>query len=82
MILWLKEKLYMAGAILAILIGAYSLGHRAARKSAQEKTVRDDLKRTEKTVTVIKETQNEISKKTNDDIHRELFTKWVRKSRD
>jgi hypothetical protein len=42
---WLKAKALLALAVLAVLIGAYAMGGRAARRSAESKRNYDDALR-------------------------------------
>ncbi|ELE9693048.1 hypothetical protein RM405_004125 [Enterobacter kobei] len=74
----LKIALITAAAVLLVLIGAYTMGGRAARQAMEEKARQDDRKRLQNTVDVKNETINEVRAKDASAIHRELRDKWMR----
>ncbi|HFK5755259.1 TPA: hypothetical protein ACG0LX_004504 [Enterobacter ludwigii] len=74
----LKIALITAAAVLLVLIGAYTMGGRAARQAMEEKARQDDRKRLQNTADVKNETINEVRAKDASAIHRELRDKWMR----
>ncbi|HHT3161927.1 TPA: hypothetical protein ACTYTY_005026 [Enterobacter hormaechei] len=74
----LKIALITAAAVLLVLVGAYTMGGRAARQAMEEKVRQDDRKRLQNTVDVKNETINEVRAKDASAIHRELSDKWMR----
>ncbi|EMB8467660.1 TPA: hypothetical protein ACXNQJ_004876 [Enterobacter hormaechei] len=74
----LKIALVTAAAVLLVLVGAYTMGGRAARQAMEEKARQDDRKRLQNTVDVKNETINEVRAKDASAIHRELSDKWMR----
>lgn len=74
----LKIALITAAAVLLVLVGAYTMGGRAARQAMEEKARKDDRKRLQNTVDVKNETINEVRAKDASAIHRELRDKWMR----
>ncbi|CZV17783.1 MULTISPECIES: hypothetical protein [Enterobacter cloacae complex] len=74
----LKIALITAAAVLLVLVGAYTMGGRAARQAMEEKARQDDRKRLQNTVDVKNETINEVRAKDASAIHRELRDKWMR----
>lgn len=74
----LKIALITAAAVLLVLVGAYTMGGRAARQAMEEKARQDDRKRLQNTVDVKNETINEVRAKDASAIHRELRDKWLR----
>ncbi|HCM9414905.1 hypothetical protein [Enterobacter hormaechei] len=74
----LKIALITAAAVLLVLVGAYTMGGRAARQAMEEKARQDDRKRLQNTVDVKNETINEVRAKDASAIHRELSDKWMR----
>ncbi|RTP66600.1 hypothetical protein EKN41_11550 [Enterobacter hormaechei] len=74
----LKIALITAAAVLLVLVGAYTMGGRAARQAMEEKARQEDRKRLQNTVDVKNETINEVRAKNASAIHRELSDKWMR----
>ncbi|EMW2202884.1 hypothetical protein QDQ72_21230 [Enterobacter hormaechei] len=74
----LKIALITAAAVLLVLVGAYTMGGRAARQAMEEKARQDDRKRLQNTVDMKNETINEVRAKDASAIHRELSDKWMR----
>ncbi len=76
--LWarLQGWLLMAGAVAAVLVGAYAAGGRAARRSAEidRQAAREQAARRARHV------ENETASMGDDAIARELVRDWVRKS--
>lgn len=74
----LKIALITLAAVLLVLVGAYTMGGRAARRALEEKAKQDDKKRLQSTVDVKNETFNEVRQKDASAVHRELHDKWFR----
>ncbi|ELY2511307.1 hypothetical protein EYS39_19230 [Cronobacter sakazakii] len=74
----LKIALITLAAVLLVLVGAYTMGGRAARRALEEKARQDDKKRLQSTVDVKNETFNEVRQKDTSAVHRELHDKWLR----
>ncbi|HCL6058078.1 TPA: hypothetical protein N2O29_003847 [Citrobacter amalonaticus] len=74
----LKIALMTLAAVLFVLVGAYTMGGRAARQAMDEKAWRDDRKRLQSTVDVKNETIDEVRRKDASAVHRELHDKWLR----
>ncbi|ENL8728892.1 hypothetical protein AB6I73_003852 [Citrobacter amalonaticus] len=74
----LKIALMTLAAVLFVLVGAYTMGGRAARQAMDEKARRDDRKRLQSTVDVKNETIDEVRRKDASAVHRELHDKWLR----
>lgn len=64
----------MAGAVIAVLFGAYAAGGRVARRSAEI----DRARQREKSLKVSRDVDEEISKMGPDDISDQLKSGWVR----
>ena len=78
MIARLQSWALTALAILAVLVGAYAAGGRAARRSMELKQSRDDALRADAVVKGIRDARDEMSKMDIRDIRNDLRTKWVR----
>ncbi|ELY4103819.1 hypothetical protein [Cronobacter sakazakii] len=78
--LFLKFKIALItlAAVLLVLVGAYTMGGRAARRAQEEKVRQVDRKRLQSTVDVKNETFNEVRQKDAAIVHRELHDKWLR----
>lgn len=63
----------MAGAVLAVLLGAYAAGSRAARRSAEAKQSRVQSEQRRK----INDVDSKMAQMDDDDVRREL-RQWVR----
>ncbi|MBJ8899678.1 hypothetical protein I5418_21545 [Citrobacter braakii] len=74
----LKFALTTLAAVLFVLVGAYTMGGRAARHAIEEKARQEDRKRLQSTVDVKNETLNEVRRKDASAVHRELHDKWLR----
>ncbi|MGM8611426.1 hypothetical protein [Enterobacter hormaechei] len=74
----LKFALMTLAAVLFVLVGAYTMGDRAARQAIEEKARQEDRKRLQSTVDVKNETLNEVRRKDASAVHRELHYKWLR----
>ncbi|MFY7346068.1 hypothetical protein ACOTXH_19680 [Enterobacter cloacae complex sp. IR5434] len=74
----LKFALMTLAAVLFVLVGAYTMGDRAARQAIEEKARQEDRKRLQSTVDVKNETFNEVRRKDASAVHRELHDKWLR----
>lgn len=74
----LKIALITLAAVLLVLVSAYTMGGRAARRAQEEKVRQDDRKRLQSTVDVKNETFNEVRQKDAAIVHRELHDKWLR----
>lgn len=74
----LKFALMTLAAALFVLVGAYTMGGRAARQAIEEKGRQEDRKRLQSTVDVKNETLNEMRRKDASAVHRELHDKWLR----
>ncbi|MGF3094473.1 hypothetical protein [Cronobacter sakazakii] len=74
----LKIALITLAAVLLVLVGAYTMGGRAARRALEEKAKQDDKKRLQSTVDVKNETFNEVRQKDASAVHGELHDKWLR----
>lgn len=74
----LKFALMTLAAVLFVLVGAYTMGDRAARQAIEEKARQEDRKRLQSTVDVKNETLNEVWRKDASAVHRELHDKWLR----
>lgn len=74
----IKSGLMTLAAVLLVLVGAYSLGGRAARQALEEKARREDNRRLQNTVDEKNETINEIRRKGASVVHHELHDKWMR----
>lgn len=72
-----QRWLWMAGAVLAVLVGAYGMGGRAARRSAQVK--RDSAASDQRRKTNVVDTQ--MAEMDDDGVRSELAS-WVRDDRD
>ncbi|HBN7236999.1 TPA: hypothetical protein L3438_003793 [Escherichia coli] len=73
-----KSALLTLAAVLFVLVGAYTLGGSAARRSIKEKTREEEKRRLQRTVDIKNETVNEIRRKDASAVHRELYDKWLR----
>jgi hypothetical protein len=78
-ILWVKSRGYMILAVLAILLGAYGLGHRSASKAAEARRVREERDVLRETVQVKKKVKRDTVKMSPDDARRALERDWLRK---
>ncbi|MDJ3760743.1 hypothetical protein LEB21_21635 [Salmonella enterica] len=74
----LKFALMTLAAVLFVLVGAYTMGGRAARQAIEENARQEDRKRLQSTVDVKNETLNEVRRKDASAVHRELHDKWLR----
>jgi len=72
----LQSGLMMAGAVLLVLLGAYTAGSRAARRSVELKQSRARIDTTRKA----RETQQTIQS-LDDDTVRQRANRWVRGSK-
>ncbi|ENO7467598.1 hypothetical protein ACB435_004126 [Enterobacter hormaechei] len=74
----LKFALMTLAAVLFVLVGAYTMGGRAARLAIEEKARQEDRKRLQSTVDVKNEIFNEVRRKDASAVHNELHNKWLR----
>ena len=72
----IQRWLWMAGAVLAVLVGAYGMGGRAARRSAQAKQAEAASEQRRKTNVV----DTQMAEMDDDGVRRDL-RKWVRGDR-
>jgi hypothetical protein len=79
LILWVKSRGYMLLAVLAVLLGAYGLGHRSASKAAEARRVREERDVLRETVQVKKKVKRDTVKMSPDDARRALERDWLRK---
>lgn len=73
--MWARVQgwLWMVGAVLAVLAGAYAAGGRAARRSVQAKQSRVQSEQRRK----INDVDSKMAQMDDDDVRRDL-AKWVR----
>ncbi|ELY3572310.1 hypothetical protein AGJ37_22385 [Cronobacter sakazakii] len=74
----LKIALITLAAVLLVLVGAYTMGGRAARRAVEEKAKQKDRERLHNTVDVGNEITNELRRKSASAVHRDLHDKWLR----
>lgn len=74
----LKIALITLAAVLLVLVGAYTMGGRAARRAVEEKAKQEDRERLQNTVDVGNEITNELRRKGASAVHRDLHDKWLR----
>lgn len=74
----LKIALITLAAVLLVLVGAYTMGGRAARRAVEEKAKQEDRERLQNTVDVGNEITNELRWKSASAVHRDLHDKWLR----
>ena len=79
MIAWIKTHIYTAAAVVAVLLGAYGMGHRAAARAAREKRVAEVTQTLRKTIEVKNAVQHRVDKLNGDTARDELRRDWVRK---
>lgn len=79
LILWVKSRGYMLLAVLAVLLGAYGLGHRSASKAAEARRVREERDVLRETVEVKKKVKRDTVKMSPDNARRALERDWLRK---
>lgn len=74
----IKTFVMTASAVIAVLLGAYILGGRAARRSAEIKDQREENKRLRATVEVKNETIDKVRRMDDDTVDSELSANWMR----
>ncbi|WP_248187657.1 hypothetical protein, partial [Klebsiella pneumoniae] len=74
----IKAFVMTASAVIAVLVGAYILGGRAARRSAEIKNQREENKRLSTTVEVKNETTAKVRRMDDDAVDDELSANWMR----
>lgn len=74
----IKTFVMTASAVIAVLFGAYILGGRAARRSAEIKDQREENKRLRATVEVKNETIDKVRHMDDDTVDSELSANWMR----
>lgn len=74
----IKTFVMTASAVIAVLLGAYILGGRAARRSAEIKDQREENKRLRATVEVKNETIDKVRHMDDDAVDSELSANWMR----
>lgn len=79
MITWIKTHIYTAAAVVAVLLGAYGIGHRAAARAAREKRVAEVTQTLRKTIEVKNAVQHRVDKLDGDTARDELRRDWMRK---
>ena len=79
MIAWIKTHIYTATAVVAVLLGAYGMGHRAAARAAREKRVAEVTQTLRKTIEVKNAVQHRVDKLDGDTARDELRRDWMRK---
>lgn len=75
----MKRYLYSLLAVLAILFGAYGLGHRSAKRSVEIKKAENESKVLRKTLDISQGVRNEVNPMSSDDVQRRLHDDWMRK---
>lgn len=75
----IKVFFYLFLSTLFVLLAAYSLGGRAARKASELKRKQVEIDRLETTVNIKKEVDGEIHSKDDDSVINELRSDWMRK---
>ena len=73
-----RAALATASAVLLVLFGAYCWGGRAAKKAVEIKATSDENKRLRQTIEIAHENVIDINRKSDDAVHRELGTDWMR----
>ncbi|HBL6736622.1 TPA: hypothetical protein LSH72_004010 [Klebsiella oxytoca] len=74
----IKAFAMTASAVIAVLLGAYILGGRAARRSAEIKNQREENKRLSTTVEVKNETTTKVRRMDDGAVDDELSANWMR----
>lgn len=74
----IKAFVMTATAVIAVLFGAYILGGRAARRSAEIKNQREENKRLKTTVEVKNETTAKVRRMDDGAVDDELNANWLR----
>jgi len=74
----IKVFMMTATAVIAVLLGAYILGGRSARRAAEIKNQREESKRLHTTVEVKNEVTNGVRRMGDSAIDTELAVNWMR----
>lgn len=74
----IKALVMTASAVIAVLLGAYILGGRAARRSAEIKNQREENKRLRTTFEVKNETTAKVRRMDDGAVDDELSANWMR----
>ncbi|HHT4259114.1 TPA: hypothetical protein ACTYZB_004780 [Klebsiella variicola] len=73
-----KAYLMTAAAVIALLLGAYVLGGRSARRSIEIRSQQEENKRLKTTVEVKNDVMEEIKRKDDAAVDAELNANWLR----
>ncbi|KLN95679.1 hypothetical protein VK86_14305 [Moellerella wisconsensis] len=80
-LIFMKFKIYfyLLLSILFVIISAYTLGGKSAKKSFEIKRRREESVRLKKTIEVKKEVDNEVRQMEDGGANNELRNSWMRK---
>ncbi|WP_154943789.1 hypothetical protein [Klebsiella grimontii] len=73
-----KAFVMTATAVIAVLLGAYILGGRSARRAAEIKNQREENKRLQATVEIKNEAMDKVRSMGDSGVDAELAAHWVR----
>lgn len=74
----IKAFVMTASAVIAVLLGAYILGGRAARRSAEIQNQREENKRLRTVTEIRNETTSKVRRMDDDAVDSELSANWMR----
>lgn len=74
----IKAFVMTASAVITVLFGAYILGGRAARRSAEIKNQREENKRLSTVTEIRNETTSKVRRMDDDAVDNELSANWMR----
>ncbi|HBT4797413.1 hypothetical protein HRF84_08090 [Klebsiella variicola] len=74
----IKAFVMTASAVIAVLLGAYILGGRAARRSAEIQSQREENKRLRTVTEIRNETTSKVRRMDDDAVDSELSANWMR----
>ncbi|MGS5488291.1 hypothetical protein ACVD67_17800 [Klebsiella quasipneumoniae] len=73
-----KVALATASAVVLVLFGAYMLGGRSARRAVEIKEIREEGLRNKKIVEAKVEISKQVASRSDDAVHSELQSDWMR----
>ncbi|ELP0880817.1 TPA: hypothetical protein RRJ08_004026 [Klebsiella pneumoniae] len=74
----IKAYVMTVSAVIAVLLGAYILGGRAARRSAEIQSQREENKRLRTVTEIRNETTSKVRRMDDDAVDSELSANWMR----
>lgn len=79
LIAFFKAHIYTAAAVVAVILGAYGYGHRAASRAARQRQMQESERVVRKTIEVKNATEQRVGKLSGDTARDELRRDWMRK---